>query len=624
VPHRDVRAAATDGSGGGGAASEQQAGSNHESTTPVPRSAPPTTPRPATRVAPRAARAPFTPSPAATRPAPARDTAVEPRAVSASPGVRPSGRSAELLEERDKDLVTFRQGSKRRIRSIGLLFVGLYGASLLGLATVPLGLALAMAGFGLAGNAILNAIVTRAPSYRAWHRYAFAAFDSLLISTTVLVFGHPSLAAIYFLAIIPYSFDRGQALGYFAAGCSATAFLLASWGYHLTHPGAPVSLAWTLVAASIIVGVSLQVVSIPARLIRRIRSTRDAIGAAEAGDLLVRAHARVPDELGFLERSLNRMLEELGETVSAVQREADEVAQYAEQVARTAQALQESGGEFTSAALTLATELEAQRGYTGAGARRTEEARATADGLREKAEGMESNARRLVGAADASRVAIGRAGNTLVTLGGRVRDTTSTVAALSASSAEIGDFAEAVSRIARQTNLLALNAAIEAARAGEHGKGFAVVAEEVRKLAEESAGAAKQITGTIADVRGRIGQVVELMAAGARDVGDVERVAAEANTAMGAIAEEVARVSAVVTETATVSRDQTVAMAELSGSIRSIETVSVEAAARAQEASEAARRQTAVLDGLTATSGELAGLAERLRASMRRFRARSA
>jgi methyl-accepting chemotaxis protein len=80
----------------------------------------------------------------------------------------------------------------------------------------------------------------------------------------------------------------------------------------------------------------------------------------------------------------------------------------------------------------------------------------------------------------------------------------------------------------------------------------------------------------------------------------------------------------VVTETATVSRDQTVAMAELSGSIRSIETVSVEAAARAQEASEAARRQTAVLDGLTATSGELAGLAERLRASMRRFRARSA
>ena len=587
----------------------------------MPRSAPPTK----ARTAPRPARAPYTPPLAGVahdapdrRPALARSGAPAPRARDLAADHNP------LLEERDKDLVTFRQGSKRRVRSILLLFVGLYGASLLGLAEVPLWLAVAMATFGLAGNAVLNAVATRAPSYRPWHRYAFAAFDSLLISTTVLVFGHPGLAGIYFLAIIPYSFDRGQALGYFVAGCSTVAFLLTSWAYHLLHPAAPVQAAWTVVAACIILGVSSQIVPIPARLIRRIRSTRDVIGAAEGGDLLVRAHARVPDELGFLERSLNRMLEELGETVSAVQREADEVAQYAEQVARTAQALQESGREFTSAALALATELEAQRGHTGAGSRRTEEARATAEGLREKAAGMESNARTLLGSADASRVAIGRAGSTLVTLGDRVRDTASTVSALSASSEEIGDFAETVSRIARQTNLLALNAAIEAARAGEHGKGFAVVAEEVRKLAEESATAAKQVAGTIADVRGRIGLVVEQMSAGAREVGDVERVATEANRAMGAIVEEVARVAAVVTETATVSRDQTVAMTELTGSIRSIETVSVEAAARAQEASAAARRQTAVLDGLTATSGELAGLAERLRASMRRFRARSA
>jgi methyl-accepting chemotaxis protein len=619
VPHRDVRAAATDGSGGGGAASEQQAGSNHESTTPVPRSAPPTTPRPATRVAPRAARAPFTPSPAAARPAPARDTAVEPRAVSASPGVRPSGRSAELLEERDKDLVTFRQGSKRRIRSIGLLFVGLYGASLLGLATVPLGLALAMAGFGLAGNAILNAIVTRAPSYRAWHRYAFAAFDSLLISTTVLVFGHPSLAAIYFLAIIPYSFDRGQALGYFAAGCSATAFLLASWGYHLTHPGAPVSLAWTLVAASIIVGVSLQVVSIPARLIRRIRSTRDAIGAAEAGDLLVRAHARVPDELGFLERSLNRMLEELGETVSAVQREADEVAQYAEQVARTAQALQESGGEFTSAALTLATELEAQRGYTGAGARRTEEARATADGLREKAEGMESNARRLVGAADASRVAIGRAGNTLVTLGGRVRDTTSTVAALSASSAEIGDFAEAVSRIARQTNLLALNAAIEAARAGEQGRGFAVVAEEVKKLAADTAQALEGVRKLTADAGAAAARTAERFTAVRAGVAQGDTVIRASSAELERIASEIAESRSAVARIAAATRAQVSEAATLTREIDGIAAAAQENAATSEQVSALVEEQTAAMAHVAQSSQHLAGVAAQLKSGMGRF-----
>lgn len=83
--------------------------------------------------------------------------------------------------------------------------------------------------------------------------------------------------------------------------------------------------------------------------------------------------------------------------------------------------------------------------------------------------------------------------------------------------------------IARQTNLLSLNAAIEAAKAGQHGKGFAVVAEEVRKLAERSGSAAKEIARLIEDSNLAVAQGQDTVQ--------------EAVTALGRIREHIAHLS---------------------------------------------------------------------------------
>ena len=525
----------------------------------------------------------------------------------------------DIEEEREKDLVTFRLGARRRYWSTLLIGSALAVAVLGGLSRVPVPLmiGLAVAAFGL--NYALTRLATAPRTYRWWFRYVFATFDAILISTLNLVFGATQLVVVYFLAIVPYSFDRGKALGFYTSIASVTGFLLSSAGHRALNPDAPDSFGWTLLAAALLLAVSFQIVPIPARLIRRIRVTRESITAAEQGNLLVRAEARYRDELGFLERSFNRMLEEIGHIIGVVQREADEVATYAEQLAGAALQLNASGSQVAAMAETLSGELEMQRTQAATGMQQTGEVLSSTERLRDRAGRMETDARSLLETAGASRDAIGRASATLVEIGERVRDAASTVSTLSDASAQVGDFVDTVSRIAKQTNLLALNAAIEAARAGEHGKGFAVVAEEVRKLAEESSAAAKQIAVTIANVRESIAVATQTMSVGERQVRNVGEVAGSANQALGTILEGVERLVEVITEASAVSRAQSAAMAALSGAIVQIQRASTDASSQARDASRIVSDQTASLDGLAATSRELAELADRMRSSISRF-----
>jgi methyl-accepting chemotaxis protein len=351
-------------------------------------------------------------------------------------------------------------------------------------------------------------------------------------------------------------------------------------------------------------------------------SLAGALDAAATGDLTARVASQTApieqhssDEIGQVAEAVNtirsrteasmdaygRMVDGLRDLVTDVSSAASTVSASSQEMASTADEAGRAVGEIASAIGEVAHSADAQ-------ARTVEDSRRLSDELSEASRTSAESAE-VTGAAVARARELATQGaaaaqdatEAMASVRSASADATKTIRDLGRRSEEITGIVATITGIAEQTNLLALNAAIEAARAGEQGRGFAVVAEEVRKLAEESQGAAATIAGLIDEIQRETHLAVSAVENGARRTDEgasTVQQAGETFLALGESVEETGR-----------------RMEEIATAIAAIAESSTRMRAQMDDVAELAERSSASTEQVSASSEETSASAQEIAAS---------
>ncbi|MFH1914131.1 MAG: methyl-accepting chemotaxis protein [Pseudomonadota bacterium] len=305
-----------------------------------------------------------------------------------------------------------------------------------------------------------------------------------------------------------------------------------------------------------------------------------------------------------------------------VERQRERMAQAGQQISTLAEHVASATELLSAAADEQAQGAQKQRNQTSSVATAMEEMTATVIEVARNASATSDAAGKAQESATEGASMVSKAVEAINEVAEAAKQLGHEIGELDAQAGEIGRIIGVINDIADQTNLLALNAAIEAARAGEAGRGFAVVADEVRKLAEKTMAATKEVGEAIGTIQSRSRHATEAMRRTEKRVGESTGLSNQAGEAlqhiMGSIVDMVGRVAQI----ATAAEQQSAASEDIGRSIEEIAEIAGEADEAAGQAASATRELAGLAQELLDVSNEFrdGGSGARLRESEGRMK----